>query len=314
MENQEVVVTAKDVAKLREQTGAGMMDCKKALVAAGGDFTKATEILRERGVSIAAKKAGRIASEGIVSAFVTKDGKVGALAEINCESDFVAKSEPFVQLGVAVARQVAETDPADLETLLASQSVAEKGNTVTDLVNNATAKIGEKLSVRRFIRFEVKSGREEFYLHMGGKIGVLLEVATDKDLSANGEFATMCHDIAMHIAASAPKYVSPADVPAEESEREKQILKVQAMNEGKPEAVAEKIIAGRIKKFYKDICLTEQEFVKNPDVTVGQLVKDFGKKAGASVTINRFASFVMGEGLEKKVDNLAEEVAKMQKQ
>ena len=302
--------TAKDVAKLREQTGAGMMDCKKALTATDGDMAKAAEFLHEQGVNIAAKKASRVASEGAVAAFVSADGKVGALAEVNCESDFVAKSEPFVALSSAVARQVAETDPADLDALLSSK--VDGNSTVTDLVNNATAKIGEKLSVRRFVRFAVKSGKQEFYLHMGGKIGVLLEMATDKDLNSNEEFATMCHDIAMHIAASSPKYVYPEEVPAQETEHEKEILTTQALNEGKPAAVVEKVIAGRIKKFFKEICLVEQEFVKNPDVTVGQLVADFGKKAGCSVKIVRFACFVMGEGLEKKVDNLAEEVAKMQ--
>lgn len=302
--------TAKDVAKLREQTGAGMMDCKKALTATDGDMAKAAEFLREQGVNIAAKKASRVASEGAVAAFVSADGKVGALAEVNCESDFVAKSEPFVELSSAVARQVAETDPADLDALLSSK--VDGNSTVTDLVNNATAKIGEKLSVRRFVRFAVKSGKQEFYLHMGGKIGVLLEMATDKDLNSNEEFSTMCHDIAMHIAASSPKYVYPEEVPAQETEHEKEILTTQALNEGKPAAVVEKVIAGRIKKFFKEICLVEQEFVKNPDVTVGQLVADFGKKAGCSVKIVRFACFVMGEGLEKKVDNLAEEVAKMQ--
>lgn len=302
--------TAKDVAKLREQTGAGMMDCKKALTATDGDMAKAAEFLREQGVNIAAKKASRVASEGAVAAFVSADGKVGALAEVNCESDFVAKSEPFVELSSAVARQVAETDPADLDALLSSK--VDGNSTVTDLVNNAIAKIGEKLSVRRFVRFAVKSGKQEFYLHMGGKIGVLLEMATDKDLNSNEEFATMCHDIAMHIAASSPKYVYPEEVPAQETEHEKEILTTQALNEGKPAAVVEKVIAGRIKKFFKEICLVEQEFVKNPDVTVGQLVADFGKKAGCSVKIVRFACFVMGEGLEKKVDNLAEEVAKMQ--
>ena len=304
--------TAKDVAALRERTGAGMMDCKKALTATDGDMEKAAEFLREQGVNIAAKKASRIASEGAVAAFISKDGKIGALAEVNCESDFVAKSDPFVELGTAVARQVAETNPADLESLLAQKSVVDANSTVTDLVNNATAKIGEKLSVRRFVRFEIKSGKVEFYLHMGGKIGVLLEVETEKNLNGNEEFAAMCHDIAMHIAASAPKYVYPEDVPAEQTEHEKEILKAQALNEGKPAAVADKIIAGRIKKFYKEICLVEQEFVKNPDITVGQLVADFAKKVGCAVKVVRFACFVMGEGLEKKVDNLAEEVAKMQ--
>ena len=284
--------TAKDVAKLREQTGAGMMDCKKALTATDGDMAKAAEFLREQGVNIAAKKASRVASEGAVAAFVSADGKVGALAEVNCESDFVAKSEPFVELSSAVARQVAETDPADLDALLSSK--VDGNSTVTDLVNNATAKIGEKLSVRRFVRFAVKSGKQEFYLHMGGKIGVLLEMATDKDLNSNEEFATMCHDIAMHIAASSPKYVYSEEVPAQETEHEKEILTTQALNEGKPAAVVEKVIAGRIKKFFKEICLVEQEFVKNPDVTVGQLVADFGKKAGCSVKIVRFVCFVIG--------------------
>ncbi|MDE7395452.1 MAG: translation elongation factor Ts [Clostridiales bacterium] len=304
--------TAKDVAKLREQTGAGMMDCKKALTATDGDMEKAAEYLRENGVNIAAKKASRIASEGVVAAYTSPNGKVGALAEVNCESDFVAKSDVFVGLCAAVAQQVAETNPADLETLLAQKSVVDKAYTVNDLVNNATAKIGEKLSVRRFIRYETKCGKEEYYIHMGGKIGVLLELATDKDLSGNEEFRTMCHDIAMHIAAASPKYVYDSEVPAEETAHEKEILTQQALNEGKPAAVVEKMITGRIKKFFKEICLVDQEFVKNPDITVGQLVADFAKKQGCGVKIVRFTTFVMGEGLEKKNDNLAEEVAKMQ--
>lgn len=304
--------TAKDVAKLREQTGAGMMDCKKALVATDGDMEKAAEYLREQGVNIAAKKASRVASEGIVAAYVSPDGKIGALAEVNCESDFVAKSDSFVDLGTAVARQVAETDPGDLDTLLGSKYVGDKSSTVTDLVNAATAKIGEKLSVRRFVRFEIPSGKQEYYLHMGGKIGVLLEVATGKDLNGNADFNTMCHDIAMHIAACAPKYVYESEVPAAEVEHEKEILTAQTINEGKPAAVAERIVAGRIKKFYEEICLSQQKFVKDANVTVSQLVETFAKKVGCDVKITRFCSFTMGEGLEKKVDNLAEEVAKMQ--
>ena len=303
--------TAKNVAELRAQTGAGMMDCKKALTATDGDMEKAAEYLRENGVNIAAKKASRIASEGVVAAYTTPNGKVGALAEVNCESDFVAKSDVFVELCTSVARQVAETNPADVPTLLAQKSVVGEG-TVNDLVNNATAKIGEKLSVRRFVRYEIASGKEEFYIHMGGKIGVLLELETEKDLNANEEFRTMCHDIAMHIAAASPKYVYDSEVPADVTAHEKEILTQQALNEGKPAAVVEKMIAGRIKKFFKEICLVEQEFVKNPDITVGQLVSDFGKKQGCAVKIVRFTTFIMGEGLEKKNDNLAEEVAKMQ--
>ena len=213
--------TAKDVAKLREQTGAGMMDCKKALTATDGDMDKAAEYLREQGVSIAAKKASRIASEGVVSAFMSEDGKIGALAEINCESDFVAKNASFVEFADSIAKQVALTNPADVEALLAEKAIDADG-TVLDKVNNATAKIGEKISLRRFTRMEM-NGRAETYIHMGGKIGVLLGVETDKDLSGNADFNAACHDIAMHIAAFAPKYSYDAEVPAEEVAHEKEI-------------------------------------------------------------------------------------------
>lgn len=304
--------TAKDVAKLREITGAGMMDCKKALTHTDGDMDKAGEYLREQGVSIAAKKSSRIASEGVVAAYTCSCGTEGALAEINCESDFVAKSEPFVELAVVVAKQVSKTDPKDVDALLAAASIADKSETVLELVNNATAKIGEKISVRRFVRYKLECGRVESYIHMGGKIGVLLMVETDKDLNSNEEFKTMCHDISMHIAASSPKYVYDSEIPQEETEHEKEILKAQALNEGKPAAVVDKMIVGRIKKFFKDICLIEQEFVKDPSITVKQLVENTAKKLSATIKVVKFSRFVMGEGLEKKVDNLAEEVAKMQ--
>lgn len=304
--------TAQDVAKLREQTGAGMMDCKKALTHADGNMEKAAEYLREQGVSIAAKKASRIASEGIVSAFISADKKIGALIEVNCESDFVAKSEPFIALAANIGKQTASTNPCCVEKLLDEKFVDDAGTTIQALINAATAKIGEKLSLRRFTRFQTECGREESYIHMGGKIGVLLEVATGKDINENEEFAGMCHDIAMHIAAAAPKYVYSTEIPADETEREKEILTAQALNEGKPVAVVEKMIVGRIKKFFKEICLAEQEFVKDPSVTVGQLVENFAKKLGTEIKIVKFARFVMGEGLEKKNDNLAEEVAKMQ--
>ncbi|MDR2202496.1 MAG: translation elongation factor Ts [Clostridiales bacterium] len=302
--------TAKDVARLREITGAGMMDCKKALTHTDGDMDKATEYLREIGVSVAAKKAGRIASEGAVAAAVSADKKVGALVEVNCESDFVGKSEPFTELCAAIAKQIAKTNPADCDALLDTKT--DGGETVRDLINNATVKIGEKLSLRRFVRFENKNGYQEFYIHMGGKIGVLLEFETGKDLSANAEFGAVCHDIAMHIAAIAPKYVYESEVPAAEAEREMGILRAQALNEGKPEAVVEKMIQGRIRKYFNEICLIKQEFVKDPSVTVGKLVEDTAKKLGTDVKIVRFEKLIMGEGLEKKNDNLAEEVAKMQ--
>lgn len=305
--------TAKDVATLRAQTGAGMMDCKKALTATDGDMDKAAEYLREQGVSIAAKKASRIASEGLVGAYAVEAGNVGALAEINCESDFVANSEPFIALVAAVAKQVAETNPESLEALLASPANFDEG-TVQDAINNATAKIGEKISLRRFVRTEV-NGRVETYIHMGGKIGVLLGVKADANVLGNADFITACHDIAMHIAAFAPKYAYDAEVPEAEVEHEREILKAQIKNDdkmkGKPDAIIDKMLVGRIKKFYKEICLVDQDFVKDPSVTVAQHLAAVAKAAGGNAEIVGFERFVMGEGLEKKNENFAEEIAKI---
>lgn len=302
--------TAKDVAKLREQTGAGMMDCKKALTHTDGDMDKAAEYLREQGVNIAAKKASRIASEGVVYCGVSADGQTGAMVEINCESDFVAASATFVELCKKVADLVISSKAATVEELLAVK--CDEG-TVLDLVNNATAKIGEKISVRRFVKLASKCGMVEGYIHLGGKIGVLVEVATDKSIGNNAELRTVCHDVAMHIAAFAPKYVYDEEVPAAETEHEKEILTAQAMNEGKPASVVEKMIGGRIKKFYKEICLIDQDFAKDSTKTIRQLMEETSKKVGANVKIVRFERFLMGEGLEKKNENFAEEIAKLQK-
>lgn len=272
-------------------------------------MTKAAEYLRERAWPSPAKKASRIASEGAVYSYVTPDCKTGALAEINCESDFVAKSDEFIGLCKKVAETVAVKNPASDEALLAETYGSD---TVTDLINAATAKIGEKIAYRRMARYTTECGRVETYIHMGGKIGVMLEVATDKDVNGNAEFAAACHDVAMHIAAFAPRYVRESEVPAEEVEHEKEILKVQAMNEGKPAADAEKMVQGRIKKFFKEICLLDQEYLKDTSITVAQAVEALNKSVGVKAEIKRFERFVMGEGLEKKVDNLAEEVAKIQ--
>ncbi len=299
--------TAQDVAKLREMTGAGMMDCKKALTQTDGDMEKAAKFLREQGVAVAAKKAGRIASEGMVAAFVK--GTAGALVEVNCESDFVGKSEPFVKLCTKIAETVVAKAPSDNDALLAAGTDA---GTVQELINNATAKIGEKLSLRRFVRQEIKTGREEFYLHMGGKIGVLLEVETGADLNGNAEFAALCHDVAMHIAAAAPDFVRESEVSEAVIAEQKEIFKKQVINEGKPEAVAEKIVAGKLKKYFSEICLLDQVFVKDQSQTVGKVLEAAAKAFGTNINVVRFTKFIMGEGLEKKSDNLAEEVAKMQ--
>lgn len=305
--------TAKDVAKLREQTGAGMMDCKRALVATDGDMDAAAEYLRKQGVAIAAKKASRIASEGVVSAYMSENGKVGALVEINCESDFVAKNESFQAFAKSVAAQVAVSKAADVDALLAEKANFGEG-TVLDEVNAITAKIGEKISLRRFTRMEM-NGRAETYIHMGGKIGVLLGIETDKDLSGCEKFVTAAHDIAMHIAAFAPKYSYDSEVPASEVEHEKEILREQIKNDpknaSKPDAIVEKMLDGRVKKFYKEVCLVDQDFVKDPSVTVAQHLASVAKECGAAAKIVRFERFVMGEGLEKKNENFAEEIAKI---
>lgn len=305
--------TAQDVAKLREQTGAGMMDCKKALTHTDGNMDKAAEYLREQGVNIAAKKANRLASEGIVSSFISKDGKIGALVEINCESDFVAKSDDFIKLCNNVANHIALTNPSSVEVLYTEKYALDKTNTILELVNAAIAKIGEKITIRRFDRIEKKNdGLVESYIHMGGKIGVLLELASDKDLKANEEVKNMCHDIAMHIAAFSPSYVKSEEVPTAELEKEKEILKAQALNEGKPVQVIDKMVEGRVKKYYKEICLIYQDFAKDPSITVTQLLSNVGAKVGANLSVVKFDRFVMGEGLEKKNENLADEVAKIQ--
>ena len=305
--------TAKDVQALREKTGCGMMDCKKALTECNGDMDKAAEYLREQGVSIAAKKASRIASEGSVGAYTSVDGKVGALVEVNCESDFVANNADFTALVTAIAKQVVEENPADVDALLASPAQGEAG-TVLDKINNATAKIGEKISLRRFTRMEV-NGRVETYLHMGGKIGVLLGVEADEIVATNDAFITACHDIAMHIAAFSPKYTYNDEVPAEEVAHEKEILTAQIKNDpktaNKPQQVIEKMLEGRVKKFYKEVCLIDQDFVKDNTVTVSQHLNAVAKAAGATASIVKFERFVMGEGLEKKNENFAEEIAKM---
>ena len=253
------MITASQVKELREKTGAGMMDCKKVLTETNGDEEKAIELLRERGIAKAAKKADRIASEGLVAAYVSEDKKVGAVVEVNAETDFVAKNEEFKQFVADVVKQVAEKNPADLEDLLAQTSIAEPDKTVQEVLTNKIATIGENMSIRRFERFETE-GMVESYIHGEGKIGVLLDIT--------GGDETLAKDVCMQIAAAKPEYLDREAVPSERLEKEMEILKAQAMNEGKPEAIAEKIVQGRIGKFYSEICLVDQEFVKDPDTTV----------------------------------------------
>jgi len=275
-----------------------MLDCKKALEETGGDMEKAVDFLRTKGLAAAAKKAGRAATEGLVAAVIAADGKSGALVEINSETDFVAKTEKFQAFVADVANQVLVAAPADNEALFSQDSVKEPGKSVQATLNEAIAVIGENLQIRRFARFE-STGLTGSYIHAGGKIGVLV------DFAGTGDLAPIARDIAMHIAAAAPLYVRREEVAADVLEREKEIYRAKARETGKPENIIEKIIEGQVNKYYGEVCLLEQSFVKDPDKTIQQILKS----AGADVTVNRFARFVLGEGLEKKESDFAAEVA-----
>lgn len=292
--------TAKDVMALREQTGAGMMDCKRALVDADGDMEKAADILRERGIAKAAKRASKIAAEGVVYALV--EGKTGVLLEVNCESDFVAKGDKFRALVEVVAKQILSVKPATVEELLASEMDSK---TVETFVQEQIAVIGEKISVRRFTVYE-SEGFVETYIHMGGTMGVMLDFACPESEITKD----LAHNIALHTAFSKPQYMTAAEVSAETVEKEKAIMKQEVINEGKPEAIAEKIVLGKIKKFYEENCLMDQKFVKDDKITISQLIAEASKKAGVPVELKAFCFYVMGQGLEKKNEDLSEEVAK----
>ena len=286
--------TAKDVMALRERTGAGVMDCKKALTDADGDMSKAADILRERGIAKAEKKASRIAAEGIVSCYI--EGNTGVLVEINCESDFVAKNPQFSEIATEIAKVVIKNNPANVEELLAC---AYDNATVEDYLKGKIAIIGEKIAVRRFVKYTTE-GFLASYIHLGGKLGVMLDMAGEATDAAK----EVAHDITLQIAFTKPAYLTKDEVSAETLEKEKAVLKQQAINEGKPEAIAEKMVMGRIKKFYEENCLLEQAFIKDDAKKVCDLVK------GGNTAVNKFVFFIMGEGLEKKSEDLSEEVAK----
>ena len=290
------MISASMVKDLREKTGAGMMDCKKALTETNGDMEKAIEYLREKGITKAAKKSSRIAAEGLVLAYVSEDNKVGAAVEVNSETDFVAKNEEFRTFVQALAKQVALNNPADVDALLNEEYIEEAGKKVSEVLTDKVAKIGENMNIRRFVRFETTDGLVESYIHGNGKIAVLVNMK-----NADTELAK---DICMQVAAARPEFLDEASVPAERLAKEMEILKAQAMNEGKPEAIAEKVVQGRIGKFYSEICLVEQEFVKNPDIKVSELLKQNNSE------IVEFARLEKGEGIEKKEENFAEEVMK----
>ena len=298
-------VTSAMVKELRERTSAGMMDCKKALVESDGDMEKAIEWLREKGLSQAAKKASRIAAEGVVAQYISEDGTVGVIVEVNCETDFVAKTDNFVNFCNNVAKHIAKANPADVDTLLTQAFVDDASKTVADLVSEATVAIGEKISIRRFARYET-TGVVSTYIHMGGKVGVLVEVSTDKQ---DDEIKVFAHDLALQIAAAKPEAVRREEVDAAKLEKEKEILRAQAINEGKPEKIVDRMVEGRIEKYYKEVCLLEQPFVKDPDKSIAKLMGEVAKEIGAELNVVSFERFERGEGIEKRKDNFAEEIA-----
>lgn len=299
--------TAQDVKALREKTGCGMMDCKKALVEADGDMDKAVDILREQGLAKVAKKASRIAAEGVAFATTSDDNKTGVVVEVNAETDFVAKNADFMAFVETVAKTILNNNPADIDALMTLKADGSD-MTVDELLREKIQVIGENIKIRRFKRFE---GACVSYVHAGGKIGVLVNF--DTDAADKDEFVVCGKDVAMQIAALGTQYLNRDEVPAEVIEHEKEVMRAEVINSGKPEAIADKIVMGKINKFYKENCLVDQEFVKDSKQTVKQYVDSVAKALGAKITIKEFVRFEKGEGLEKRQDDFAAEVASMTK-
>lgn len=299
--------TAKDVKALREKTGCGMMDCKKALTEADGDMDKAVDYLREQGLAKQAKKSGRIAAEGVAFAKTNADNTLGVVIEVNAETDFVAKNADFQAFVETCADTVMEQNPADVDALLACTATGST-ETVDALLKEKILTIGENIKIRRFARFE---GTVTSYIHAGGRIGVIVKF--DTDVADKDGFQTYAKDIAMQIAAINPGYLNEQSVPAEVLEHEKSIMKAEVVNSGKPEAIAEKIVMGKIGKFYKENCLVDQVFVKDSSLSVTQYTNNVAKELGGSIKITDFVRYEKGEGLEKREDNFADEVASMVK-
>lgn len=299
--------SANDVKVLRERTGCGMMDCKKALTDSDGDMDKAIEILREKGLAAAAKKAGRIAAEGLVVSVVDSAKKVGVVLEVNAETDFVAKNDGFVAFVNAVATTIINENPADVDALMATKLVGSDA-TVEEALREKILTIGENMKIRRFERLE---GDLVAYVHGDGRIGVMVKF--DTDVAAKDGFNDYAKDIAMQVAAAIPQFLNKDAVDPSTIEKEKEILMAQAINEGKPANIAEKMVVGRIAKYYKEVCLTEQAFVKDGDKSITDYTNDIAKALGGYITIAQFVRFEKGEGIEKREDNFAEEVANMVK-
>ncbi|MDO4765025.1 MAG: translation elongation factor Ts [Eubacteriales bacterium] len=303
-----MAVTAQMVKELREMTGAGMMDCKKALTETNGDIEKAVDYLRENGMAKAAKKAGRIAAEGISFVKLSEDWKHAVAVEVNSETDFVAKNEEFRTFVSEVADQILASNAKDVDALLAEAWTKDSSSTVEQVLASKIATIGENIKIRRFVKLE-SAGAVAAYDHMNGKIGVLVNAEAD---GANAKVITVLKDVAMQVAALNPKYVSREEVDQDYIAHETEVLKSQATleNPGKPENIIEQMVKGRLAKELREICLLDQAFVKDGDLTVGQYLEKMSKELGSSITVKSFVRFETGEGIEKKQENFADEVAK----
>ena len=299
--------TAKDVKELREKTGCGMMDCKKALTSSNGDMAAAIDFLREKGLAAATKKSSRVAAEGLAMAYTNDEGTVGVAIEVNSETDFVAKNTDFQSFVKLCGETVIEKNPQSVEELLKLKT--EDGKTIEEILQEKILTIGENIKIRRFKRFE---GVVAGYIHAAGKIGVLVDFDVEnKEVTNTDTFKSFAKDVAMQIAAINPLYLVPEEIPADVIAHERKILKEQIVGDGKPENIAEKIVEGRIGKYYKEVCLMNQAFVKDGNLNIEQYTQNISKELGTNIKIVSFVRFEKGEGIEKKEDNFAQEVAGM---
>lgn len=301
------MITAKMVKELREITGAGMMDCKKALTETNGDTKKALEALRERGLAAAAKKSGRIAAEGIVETYITEDKKSASIVEVNCETDFVSANEDFKALVTNIAKQAATTKAENIDIFIDEKYIGNQEGTIKDAVTALVAKLGENMAARRFKQLSVENGIIESYIHGDGRIGVLVKLECEKESEILTEVAK---DVAMQIAAVNPLFLDRTFADQETLNKEREIYRVQALNEGKPEKIVDKMVEGRIQKYYKENCLIEQVWVRNSDYTIEKYLEEKSKEVGAEIKVTDFIRFEKGEGIEKKEEDFAEEVKK----
>ena len=293
-----MAITADMVKKLREQTGAGMMDCKKALTETNGDYEKAVTLLREKGIAVAAKREAKSASEGLIGSYISDDLQVGALTEVNCETTFVAKTDEFINLAKNLAVQVAKEPVACMNCLMEKPYIKDSNRSVSQVISELMGKIGEKMSLARFVRFEVesKAGVIGSYIHTGDQIGVLVELNTDNEAAAkSAEVQQLAKDIAMHISWSNPDYMRREDIPEDVLVKEREVHKTWAIKEGKPANVIDRIVEGRMKDFYSRVCLLEQAFIKDEEQTIQSLINNVAKQTGATVSVARYVRYRVGE-------------------